>query len=192
MPSSRHAEMMRRAISPRLAIRIFLNIRRRETLNVKRKTEPEDLVSQAVPSSSLYVLRFTTLLRRESYSEELLSVFDRLPAAGIDLDDLPLHVRFDLVHELHGLDDAEDLSPGDLLPHLGEGVGFGRRSAIEGPDDRRSDDVEAFLLLFLRGKDTSSGRGARRRKGRGGGQRSGGRGGAVFGLRVRPLHGDPA
>src|SRR5450756_3066109 len=112
MPSSRHAEMMRSAISPRLAIRIFLNMGvRRQAVGVRRNTgtAARCFASPLTP----YALRSSG---GEPYREKLLSVFDRLPAARIDLDDFPGHVRFDLIHKLHGFDDAEDLSLGDLLP----------------------------------------------------------------------------
>src|SRR4030095_9655525 len=94
MPSSRQAEMTRRAISPRLAIRIFLN-------TVSR-------------------------LGRESDGEELLAVLDRLAVAGIDGDDLALDVGLDLVHQLHGFDDAEDLALRDARADLREGIGLRR------------------------------------------------------------------
>src|SRR3954470_14486507 len=75
MPSSRQARWMRRAISPRFAIRIFSNM----------------------PSAD---------------DEQRLAVLDGLAV----LDQHRLHysrgVRFNLVHQLHGLDDA------DCLPFL--------------------------------------------------------------------------
>src|SRR5215510_7796777 len=118
MPSSRQAEMIRSAISPRLAMRIFLNIAAR--------------------------------LGREADREELLAVLDGLPVARVDRDDLALDVGLDLVHELHRLDDAEDLPLADPGADLGERLRLGRRRSVEGSDDRRGDDVDVGLLgLFL-------------------------------------------
>src|SRR5713101_7646091 len=106
MPSSRHAKMMRRATSPRFAIRIFLN----------------------------------TLSR--SYREQPLAVLDRLPAFDVDVHDLAVVFRVDLVHQLHRLDDAEHLP----FLHLGTDVNERRRArlgrAVERADDRRLDDGE--------------------------------------------------
>src|SRR3954469_23013809 len=73
MPSSRHATMMRIAISPRLAIRIFLNIAPR--------------------------------LDRE----QPLAVLHRLPVLDVDLYNLAIELRVDLVHQLHRFDDAQHL-----------------------------------------------------------------------------------
>src|SRR5262249_14850157 len=81
----------------------------------------------------------------EPDGEELLAVLDGLSAPRIDLDDLSLDVGLDLVHQLHRLDDAEDLALRDLLADLGEGIGLGRGGAVEGPDDRGRDDVEVLV-----------------------------------------------
>src|SRR5580765_2843587 len=42
--------------------------------------------------------------------EQLLAVFDRLAVLGKHLDDFAGDVGFDLVHQFHRLDDAEDLA----------------------------------------------------------------------------------
>src|SRR6266508_3681112 len=160
MPSSRQAEMMRRAISPRLATRIFLNIVSREPLAVSRGGCLLRLTAYALTAHDPHHTS-----GGEPYREELLPVLDRLAIQGKDLDDLSFDIRLDLVHELHGLDDAEDLAPGDFLPHFGKGIGLGRGSTVESPHDRRGDDVQTLLLF--RGGQRRGGR-ARRpcRKGR--------------------------
>src|SRR5919109_1429222 len=71
MPSSRHAMMMRIAISPRFAIRIFLNIGFK--------------------------------------GEQALAVLNRLAVLDVDFHHFSLVLGVDLVHQLHRLDDAEDL-----------------------------------------------------------------------------------
>src|SRR5256885_4805585 len=83
MPSSRQAQMMRRAISPRLAIRIFLNMERRRARSCRRG--------------------FADL-------EQRLPVLHGLPVGHERLEDLAVAIRFDLVHQLHRLDDAQNLS----------------------------------------------------------------------------------
>src|SRR5687767_12278412 len=74
MPNSRHATIMRIAISPRFAIRIFLNI-----------------------ASCLH-------------GEQPLAVLDGLAVLDVDLHDLSVILRVDLVHQLHRFDDAEHLA----------------------------------------------------------------------------------
>src|SRR5947209_17432744 len=98
MPRSLQAQMMRSAISPRLAIRIFLN-------------GPD--------------------------AKEGFSVFHRLTV----LDEASLHdashVRLDLVHQLHRLDDAEDLTKADVLTNAHERRVTGRSCFVESADNRR-------------------------------------------------------
>src|SRR6185295_5949279 len=109
-PSSLQAQMTRRAISPRLAIRIFLNI-----------------PGAAASPRTLAV---------GPDAEESVPVLDGLPALAMDLHDFPGHLGLDLVHELHGFDDAEDLADAHAVAHVDEGrrVGIGR--AVEGAHDR--------------------------------------------------------
>src|SRR4051794_2485597 len=68
--------------------------------------------------------------------EEALAVLDRLPVLDQDRLERPGSVGFDLVQQLHGLDDAERLALGDRLAHLDERWGAGRGCAVEGPDHR--------------------------------------------------------
>src|SRR5436190_22734643 len=86
MPSSRQARMTRMAISPRLAIKTFLNIELRSFANC----------------------------------EELLAVFHALAVLDQHLDDGAGVLALDLVHELHGLDDAERLTLLHAAAHLHE------------------------------------------------------------------------
>src|ERR1700674_294423 len=97
MPSSRHAWMIRRAISPRLAMRIFLNMPGR----------------RAAPTR--------TTFSRHPDREQRLSEFDRLGVLGVDLGDEAVDVALDLVHQLHRLDDAEHLALAHARADLDEG-----------------------------------------------------------------------
>src|SRR6476619_6603158 len=108
MPSSRQAWMIRSAISPRLAMRIFLNM-----------TGPG-------PSAL-----------RGPDGEERLAELDRLGVLGKNLDDHPVDVGLDLVHQLHRLDDADDLPLLDARADVDERSGVGRGRAIEGADEGR-------------------------------------------------------
>ena len=52
---------------------------------------------------------FSSTQSQGPQSEERLAIFDRLSVRDQALDDLACCVRFDLVHQLHGFDDAEHL-----------------------------------------------------------------------------------
>src|SRR5215475_14181208 len=108
-PSSRQARMTRRAISPRLAMRIFLNISDRLD------------------------------------AEQRLPELHRLPVLDQDLGDLPRLVGLDLVHQLHRLNDAEDLALLHHRAHLDEGRLIRRGRAVEGADEGRVDQVALLV-----------------------------------------------
>src|SRR3954471_22045563 len=74
-PISRQARITRSAISPRLAMRTFLN----------------------------------TVGLRLFDAEQWLAVLDVLAVLDQDVEQLAVDVRLDLVHQLHGLDDADHL-----------------------------------------------------------------------------------
>src|SRR5512139_2755681 len=86
-PSSLAAQMTRRAISPRLAIRIFRN-------------------------------KTGSALRPDA--EERLPVLHRLAVLVVDPHHLARRLRLDLVHQLHGFDDAEHLAGLDAVPYVHE------------------------------------------------------------------------
>src|SRR2546426_11289723 len=86
MPSSLHAQITRRAISPRLAIRILRNIAQEE------RTAPH------------------LSLSRGADGKQRLPVFNGLRVFHEDPHHFPAHVGFDLIHQLHGLDDTQHLS----------------------------------------------------------------------------------
>src|SRR6266540_6598704 len=99
--------MTRIAISPRLAMRIFLNM---------------------ADGSS------------RPYRKEPLAVLHRLAIFHIDVDDLAVILRVDLVHQLHRLDDAEHVALLDRRADVDEGGGARLRRPVERPDDRRFHD----------------------------------------------------
>src|SRR5262245_39548425 len=133
MPSSRQARMIRRATSPRLAMRIFLNM-------------PQSTVIGSLPG----------LDREQSFP-----VLNGLPVLCKDAGNLPVVLGVDLVHELHRFDDAEDLSLLDARSDLYERCGAGLGRTIEGPDDRRFDDDLTLIVDSLCRLD-SGGRGIQR------------------------------
>src|SRR5215208_510662 len=90
MPSSLQARMTRRAISPRLAMRTFLN------MGTPRRA-----------------------LARDDAEERLAELHGR-GVLDEDLGDGAVHLALDLVHQLHRLDDAERLALLHLLADVGE------------------------------------------------------------------------
>src|SRR4030095_8388609 len=137
MPSSRQAWMTRSAISPRFAIRIFLNMahHRREA------------------NASL----------RGFYREQPLAVLHGMAVLHVHLHDLAVALRLDLVHQLHRFDDAEDLPLAHHLTCVDEGL----RTRLRRPEERaangRLDDGEVDVLL---GRRQHRRRGRRRRSNR--------------------------
>src|SRR5262245_47399380 len=69
--------------------------------------------------------------------EEGLAILHGLPVVDQDLDDPSRRLGLDLVHELHRLDDAEDLAFLDDLALAGERRGVGSGGAVEGADHGR-------------------------------------------------------
>src|SRR6266702_922221 len=59
-------------------------------------------------------------------------------------EDLAAEFRLDLVHQLHGLDDAQHLSLLHDLPDLGIGGGIGGWGAVKGPHDGRGNRLPLF------------------------------------------------
>src|SRR5688572_20213844 len=97
------------------------------------------------------------------YGEQPLAVLHRLAVIDVDLDDLAVVFRIDLVHQLHGFDDAED------LPFLHRGTDIDERwgSWLSRPeeraDDRRFHDGK---IDFVGGRGLWSRNGFQGRRGR--------------------------
>src|SRR5688572_16523951 len=98
MPRSRHARCIRRAISPRLAMRIFWNME--------------------VPG-------------RSADEQQRLAELDRLPVLDEHGLDHAVLVALDLVHQLHGLDDADRLALLNGVADFDERLSARRTGAVE-------------------------------------------------------------
>src|SRR5215469_16438316 len=130
MPSSLHALITRSAISPRFAINTFRNINAdafRRTLLTNR---PEFDLEIALSRSDC---------------EQRLPILHRLSTGGDTPDDLTSNVGLDLVHQLHRLDNAKNLSHFHLIAHLHKGRRARRWRLVEGPHDRRLHLMELLL-----------------------------------------------
>src|ERR1039458_3157362 len=136
MPSSLHAQMTRSAISPRFAIRIFLNI------SAQMWGQPPSAVRRAQPGPSTaslqtqkgargaraLVLITSSLLRPDG--EQLLPIFNGLAVAAHLLYDFAGHIRLDLIQQFHRLNDAQYLPHFHHIPDLDERRRARRRSLI--------------------------------------------------------------
>src|SRR5450432_5816 len=109
IPSSLQAQMTRRAISPRLATRIFWNM--------------------AVEGARL-------LLPAGSDAEKRLPVLHRLPVFHVHANHFSAGVRLDFVHQLHGFHDAERLPAFHVPTHLHKRLRARARRAIKSPHNR--------------------------------------------------------
>src|ERR687894_1820822 len=108
--------MTRRATSPRFATRIF-PITCRPSRGLRRSLGPD--------------------------AEERLVILDTLRVLGQDLDYLTRDVRWYLVHQLHGLDDAQWLPCPYVVADFGVGFSPRRRSPVESSYHRRTHHVQA-------------------------------------------------
>ena len=73
------------------------------------------------------------------YNEEGVAITNPVPILLEDGGNDPFDVGFDLVHELHGFNDAEALPLGDPVPDLNEGLRLWGGRTVEGADKRGSD-----------------------------------------------------
>src|SRR5581483_4196737 len=77
--------------------------------------------------------------------EERLAELDGLGVLDQHPDDAARHLRLDLVHELHRLDDADDLALLHPVALADERLRVGSRRPVEGADQRRLDRQEVGL-----------------------------------------------
>src|SRR5579862_5850317 len=122
MPSSRQARTMRRAISPRLAMRIFWII------EIGKMTKPPTFAFDANYLKSASWRRSAVSVDSSADFDfvEALAVFDRLAVFNEDFEDAAFGFRLNLVHDLHGLNDADDRLLLELCADFDEGRAFRR------------------------------------------------------------------
>src|SRR5580704_13207734 len=130
IPSSLQAQMTRSAISPRLAMSSFRNM-----FPITTRERSYRYCDVCGTEGSVH-----------PQSEKRLTVFHRLAVGDQTLHHFTGCVRFDLVHQLHGFDDAQHLAVFNLIADLDKGGRTRRRRLIEGAYDRRLDDVQ-FLFF---------------------------------------------
>src|SRR5215471_5645324 len=129
MPSSLQASMIRRAISPRLAMRILRNI---VWAGPSRARTPQ------VGGAAIRRLLF---LAGGAQREKRLAILDGLAVFDKDSRHFPADVRLNLVHEFHGFDDAHCLARLNMVSDFHEWRCFRARRRVERADDRRLDEV---------------------------------------------------
>src|SRR5579859_4493367 len=106
MPSSLQAQITRRAISPRLATKIFLNI------------------------------GWKLLFAARPDAEQRLPIFHGLPVICEYPQHFPTDIRLNLVHQLHRFHNAERLTSVHVPAHFHKRFRAGARRAVERPHDR--------------------------------------------------------
>src|SRR5579871_7071536 len=162
MPSSLQASITRKAISPRLAIRIFRNMEGR-SIQLARKPANRKLL----------------LLPRGTQSEQRLAVLHGMPVLDEHPRHFPADIRLDFVHELHRFYDANRLPSLDKIADFDERAGIRTGGGVERADNRRLDQVlvggAGRRSLSGRGDDVRRGHGRARREGRGRNSRRPGR-----------------
>src|SRR4051794_31999629 len=108
MPSSRQALITRRAISPRLAIKTLRSIGTlRSGVSVVSVTSG---VSQRSYALKLAPPTPLAPLSLRANGKQGLTVLHGLAVGDHGFDNLATGISFDLVHQLHGLDDADNLA----------------------------------------------------------------------------------
>src|SRR5689334_2020898 len=111
-----------------------------------------------IGNMSLFKSAFTSVDQRPSLfrscaadGEQWLSIFHGLPVADEPLHQFAFEIAFDLVHQLHGFDNAQDLPDADLIAGFNERRRPRRGRLVKSPDNRRADDVEPSVFVDGRG-----------------------------------------
>src|SRR6516162_9890563 len=117
MPSSLQAQITRRAISPRFAIRIFLNMKG----CARSCCGQSPGAALGAPPNPAHQVHPELRLSTQPDDEQFLSVFNGLSVGRYFLDYLAPDIRLNLVHQLHSLDDAQQLSDFNLISQFDKG-----------------------------------------------------------------------
>src|SRR5437773_6352633 len=143
--------MTRRAISPRLAMSIFLNMRRTRSLPGVAAELTAGSASYRHKNGALRApwVSVRGLLALRAYDKQLLPVFNRLAIRHQLFDHLSSYIRFDFVHQLHGFHDAQNLSNFHGVAWLHERRRSRRRRLVKCSDDGRADRVERPFTFGL-------------------------------------------
>src|SRR5258706_6545373 len=150
MPSSLHARRMRKAISPRLAIRILSNIVTASSVILRSKllraSKGDGLSAN---SKSSFEARALALAPQDDGvllfdNHQRLAEFDRLAVLDENLRHGARARGWNLVHRLHRLDDQKRLSDGHLGADLDERLGARLRRPISGANHRRGHYARMF------------------------------------------------
>src|SRR5947209_7496195 len=143
--------MTRRAISPRLAMSIFLNMRRTRSLAGVAAELTAGSASYRHKNGALRApwVSVRGLLALRAYDKQLLPVFNRLAIRHQLFDHLSSYIRFDFVHQLHGFHDAQNLSNFHGVAWLHERRRSRRRRLVKCSDDGRADGVERPFTFGL-------------------------------------------
>src|SRR5690349_14275535 len=110
---------MRQAISPRLAIRTFLNLRGLKAIR--------NLPQKSTSRTKRVLVLLVPYCDLTFNAEQRLAVLYRLPVFNINLDHFAAGFGLNLVHELHGLDNANHRLRLDARADLYERLGRRRR-----------------------------------------------------------------
>src|SRR5687768_16228222 len=106
-PISRHARMMRSAISPRLAMRILENIGRGRHEGTKARRHEGVIVFSSLRASVPTCLRASLSFHSRLHEVQHGPVLDGLAVLDQDLGDRAGRLGVDDVEDLHRLDDAD-------------------------------------------------------------------------------------
>src|SRR6266404_2332283 len=130
IPISLQVQIIRQAISPRLAIRILRN---GLVLVITKVESPRSDVQRQHDGAALDFGAWTSGLLSPD-SEKRLAVLHRLPVFDVNLDHFAGGFRLNLIHQLHGFDNTYHRVVFDLTADPHEALRSRRWRPVEGPD----------------------------------------------------------
>src|SRR5262245_60919552 len=84
----------------------------------------------------------------ESNAKQSLAKLDGFSVLYVDLDNLAADFGFDLIHQLHGLDDAQNSAWFNRVTCLDKGLGIRIWRAVERSNDRRPHVQQALVFIW--------------------------------------------